>query len=75
MVCTFTSLLPLTTNDAPIFSFSFAATLLIALFCFSFKAGAETLPPKAAYKARVIAPVSEGRWVILSSALAPVVLK
>ena len=62
--CTFTSLLPLTTSEAPLFAASKAAVCSIPLDNLaSLNAGTLTAPPSLANNARATAPVSEGLCV------------
>ena len=72
-ICTFTSLLPATTNAAPLCAVNaFAAASIPA-----FKVASTPLivPPFTAFnKPSAIAPISEGRHKYFSSALEPVIL-
>src|SRR4051812_10635698 len=69
----FASLLPQTTNAAPLLAFKAATAVSIPLFNFaSAIAGAVTATPNLAARAKATAPVSDGLWVYRSSALLPV---
>ncbi|MNT61043.1 hypothetical protein D3C72_1986580 [compost metagenome] len=72
MICTFTSLLPLTTRPLPFFRSAAALAINLSRFLEPVLAAAPVVT--AACKAAATLPYSDGLQVARSSALAPVML-